>query len=87
MEASMFTRLALAVLIVAAGPSLVAAQSSTSFTTKPLPAPPMKSAPTSGQTVPGQSKSLPPAARSGEKGLRIGNDAVTGDLLEIKRIK
>ena len=83
----MFTRMALAALIVAIGPSFAAAQSSTSFTTRPLPAPPTKTAPTSGQTAPGQSKSPPPAARSGEKGLRIGNDAVTGDLLEIKRIK
>jgi hypothetical protein len=82
----MFTRIALAALIVAAGPSLVAAQSGTSSTTRPLPAPPMKTAPTSGQTAPSQGKS-PPAARSGEKGLRTGNDAVTGDLLEIKRIK
>jgi hypothetical protein len=83
----MFTRIALAALIVAAGPSLVAAQSGTSSTTRPLPAPPMKTAPTSGQTAPSQGKSPPPAARSGEKGLRTGNDAVTGDLLEIKRIK
>ncbi len=28
-----------------------------------------------------------PAARQGETGLRTGNDAVTGDLLEIKRKK
>jgi hypothetical protein len=83
----MFTRLALAALIVAMGPSLVAAQGNSSGTTKPLPAPPMKTAPSSGQTVPDQSKSPPPAARSGEKGLRIGNDAVTGDLIEIKRMK
>jgi hypothetical protein len=83
----MFARIALAAVIVAIGPSLVAAQSSTSGPTQALPAPPMKTAPTSGQTAPGQSKSPPPAARSGEKGLRIGNDAVTGDLLEIKRMK
>jgi hypothetical protein len=80
----MFTRIALAALIVAIGPSLAAAQSST---TKPLPAPSMKTAPSSGQTAPDRSKFPPPAARSGEKGLRIGNDAVTGDPLEIRRIK
>ena len=83
----MFTRLVLAALIVAIGPSLVAAQGNSSGSTRLLPAPPMKTAPTSGQTAPNPGKSPPPAARSGEKGLRIGNDAVTGDPLEIRRIK
>ena len=84
----MFTRIALAAAIVAIGPSLVAAQNSTSGTTGPLPAPPMKTAPASGQSSSDSNKVvIPPAARSGEKGLRTGNDAVNGDLLEIKRVK
>jgi hypothetical protein len=84
----MFTRIALTALIIATGPTLAAAQSSTATTgAKPLPAAPMKTAPAAGQTTPAQGKSPPPAARSGEKGLRVGNDAVTGDLLEIKRLK
>jgi hypothetical protein len=47
----------------------------------------MKTAPTSAQTAPDKAKSPPPAARSGEKGLRTDIDAVTGDPLEIKRLK
>ena len=83
----MVTRIALAALIVTIGASHLAAQTNTSGTTRPLPAPAMKTAPTSGQTAPDQSKSPPPAARSGEKGLRIGNDAMNGDPREIKRMK
>jgi hypothetical protein len=78
----MFTRIALAALLAAGSSSLAFAQGSTNA----MPAaPPMKSAPTAGQTAP--PPKAPPAAREGEKGLRTGNDAITGDLLEIKRKK
>lgn len=70
----MFTRIATATLLLAAGSSIAIAQSSTatSGTTSP-----MTTAPTSGSTQPiGQSKVvIPPAARSGEKGLRVGDGA------------
>jgi hypothetical protein len=79
------TRIILAALLAAA-PSLAMAQSSTatSGTTKPL-----QSAPASGNnTQSGQKAVIPPAARSGEKGLSVGEGAVTGDNpVEIKRTK
>jgi hypothetical protein len=77
------TRIILA-LLLAAAPAMALAQSSTatSGTTKPL-----QSAPTSGNTS-GPKAVIPPAARSGEKGLRVGEGAVTGDNpIEIKRNK
>jgi hypothetical protein len=83
--------LVLAAILLAANSSIAAAQSSTatSGTTAPMVAP-MPSAPVAGNagTAPaGQNKVvIPPAARSGEKGLRVGNDAV-GDPIEIKRRK
>jgi hypothetical protein len=85
----MVTRIALAALLVAESVSLGIAQSNSATPgTGALPAPPMKTAPASGQNSSNSSKvATPPAARSGEKGLRIGNDAVNGDLLEIKRMK
>ena len=78
------TRIILATLLAAAAPLLATAQSSTatSGTTKP-----MQSAPASGNTS-GQKAVIPPAARSGEKGLSVGEGAVTGDNpVEIKRNK
>jgi hypothetical protein len=85
----MFTRIALAAVLLAGTSSFGRAQNNpTSGTTQALPAPPMKSAPASGQNSSDSNKVVvPPAARSGEKGLRTGNDAVNGDLLEIKRMK
>ena len=82
----MVTRIALAALLLAGTSALGFAQSTApSGTSSAIPAPPSKSAPPAGQTTPPPKAA--PAARSGEKGLRTGNDAVTGDLLEIKRLK
>ncbi len=71
--------------MLAASSSIAAAQSSTStnFTTKPAQTAP------AGNTQPsGQPKAvIPPAARSGESGLRVGEGAVTGEPVEIKRKK
>ena len=61
------------------------AQSSTATpgTTKPLP-----SAPTAGAEQNDRPKAvIPPAARSSQKGLRVGEGAVTGEPVEIKRVK
>ena len=81
----MFTRIATTALLLAAGTALAAAQSTTatSGTTKP-----MTTAPSSGTAQPfGQSKAaFPPAARSGEKGLRVGEGAADQPV-EIKRQK
>ena len=81
----MFMRIATTALLLAAGTVLAAAQSTTatSGTTKP-----MTTAPSSGTTQPfGQSKAaFPPAARSGEKGLRVGEGAADQPV-EIKRQK
>jgi hypothetical protein len=87
----MKTHLVLAAILLAANSSTALAQSSTatSGTTAPMAAR-MPSAPGGGNagTAPaGQNKvAIPPAARSGEKGLRVGNDAA-GDPIEIKRRK
>ena len=65
-------------------PTIAIAQSSTatSGTVKP-----MQSAPAAGNTQSGKAV-IPPAARSGEKGLKVGEGAVTGDNpVEIKRNK
>ena len=79
----MTTRI-LAILLIAAAPSMALAQSATgtSFTTKP-----MQTAPASSSAQSDAAKNIPPAARSGEKGLRVGNDAVNGQAVEIKRNK
>jgi hypothetical protein len=80
------TRIILAALFLAAASSLAAAQSSTatSGTTKPL-----TSAPRAGGTQPIAQPNvhIPPAARSGESGLRVGEGAVTGEPVEVKRRK
>jgi hypothetical protein len=78
------TRIILAALLLLAAPAVAAAQSSTatSGTVKP-----MQSAPASGNAQGGKAV-IPPAARSGEKGLSVGEGAVTGDNpVEIKRNK
>ena len=65
--------------------SFAAAQSSTAtnFTTAPTNA-----APSSATQPGGQKKAvIPPAARAGEKGLRVGEGAATGEPIEIKRKK
>lgn len=80
-------RIILAAFLLAAGSVAAAAQSgSTPGTVKP-----MLSAPTSGQSpsagLNAGQKKIPPAARSGEKGLRVGEGAVTGEPVEIWRKK
>ena len=78
--------LVLAAVLLAASPTIALAQSSTatSGTTAPTTTAPAAS---NGTAPTGQNKVvIPPAARSGEKGLRVGNDAV-GDPIEIKRNK
>jgi hypothetical protein len=79
----MRTRIALAATLIAAGSSLAAAQNSMPA---PKPAPPMTSAPAS-DTTGTQPFQPPPAARSGEKGLPVGEGAVNGVPVEIKRLK
>ena len=80
----MTARILFSAILIATSSSLAAAQSSTatSGTTKP-----MTTAPSSGTPAPiGQPKVvIPPAARSGEKGLRIGEGAVADGPVEIKR--
>lgn len=77
------TRIILTAFLVAAGSSLAAAQSSiaTTGTTRPVQSAPPSADPQNAE----QRKPAPPAARSGEKGLRVGEGAVTGEPIEIKR--
>jgi hypothetical protein len=76
----------LAVILLVVAPAIAVAQSSTatSGTTKPL-----HSAPTAGgsqNTKEKEKPAIPPAARSGEKGLRVGEGAA--DIpIEVKRVK
>ena len=77
------TRIILAAFVFVAAPAIAAAQSSTatSGTTKPI-----QSTTPSGKEQGRPKAVIPPAARSGEKGLRVGEGA--GDVpIEIKRIK
>jgi hypothetical protein len=82
------TRIILTAIVLATTSALAHAQSATaSGTTKPA-----DSAPPSGNTKPfGEIREplvkMPPAARSGESGLRYGQGAATGDPIEVKRIK
>ncbi len=76
-------------LVVALTTSSALAQSATgtNFTTAPVASTP---APAPGTTAPaiGQPRvTIPPAARSGESGLRIGEGAPNGDQIEMKRKK
>ena len=79
-------RITLAALLFAAACLPAAAQSSTATTgttTKP-----MQTAPSSAAQPNGQPKVvIPPAARAGKKGLRVGEGAVNGEPIEIKRKK
>ncbi|TMJ03410.1 MAG: hypothetical protein E6G97_09740 [Alphaproteobacteria bacterium] len=71
-------------LALVAASSIAAAQSgtSTNVTAAPANTPPSVTQPN------GQKKAvIPPAARAGEKGLRVGDGAVTGEPIEIKRQK
>jgi hypothetical protein len=78
-------RIVLAALVVAAGSTFAAAQSTTATTgnTQPLTTSP------SSNTLPnGQPKAkIPPAARSGEKGLHVGEGAMDAGPVEVKRLK
>jgi hypothetical protein len=75
-----------AAVLLTSSPIIALAQSSTATSGTIAP---MTTAPAAGNgAMPaGQNKVvIPPAARSGEKGLRVGNDAV-GDPIEVRRNK
>lgn len=79
-------RIVLTTIFLAAlsAPALAQSTTATSGTTQPN-----TSAPATTNTMPkGELKTkIPPAARPGESGLRVGEGAVTGDPVEIKRNK
>jgi hypothetical protein len=77
----MVTRIAFAAILTAAGSSPAAAQNAMPAP-KPAP-PPMTSAPASNTTEPNP----PPPANATQNGLRVGEGAVNGVPLEIKRMK
>jgi hypothetical protein len=81
----MKTRIALAATVIAAATSIAGAQSSMPAP-KPSAPTPMTSAPAS-DTTGAQPYQPPPAARSGEKGLPVGEGAVNGLPVEVKRVK
>ena len=76
-------RIILIALVIAATPSLALAQSwtATTGTTQPTTKAP--------DTLPnGQPRAkIPPAARSGEKGLRYGEGALDAGPVQVKRLK
>ena len=79
----MYSRIALAMLLIATTMPSAFAQSATAtnFQTKPIQPPVCANGPCNTQNI-------PPAARSGEKGLRIGPGAMQGDqFVTIKRNK
>jgi hypothetical protein len=78
-------RIILTALLIAAGPSLALGQSWTATTGT---AQPTTTAPASNTLPNGQPRAkLPPAARSGEKGLRVGEGAMDAGPVEVKRNK
>jgi hypothetical protein len=83
-------RIALAVLVIVVAPSLALSQSGTATTgtTKPMTTAPASNAPSSNTRGISEPKSkIPPAARSGQKGLRYGEGAADGGPIEVKRNK
>ena len=73
-------------LVMALSPSLALAQSGTATIGTIQPAP-TTTAPASNTKI-GEPKSrIPPAARSGEKGLRYGKGAMDAGPVEVKRLK
>jgi hypothetical protein len=78
-------RIVLIAAAIAAIPSLALAQSWTATTGTTQP---QTTAPASGAFPHGQPKAkIPPAAQSGEKGLRVGEGAMDAGPVEIKRLK
>jgi hypothetical protein len=78
-------RIVLTALIIAASSPMALAQSwtATTGTTQPTTA-----APSSNASRIGEPKTkIPPAARSGEKGLRYGEGALDAGPIEVKRLK
>jgi hypothetical protein len=78
-------RIVLTALVIAAIPSVASAQSwtATTGTTQPT-----TTAPASNPSRIEEPKSkIPPAARSGEKGLRYGEGATDAGPVEVKRLK
>ena len=79
-------RIIVAAALFAAACLPAAAQSSTATTGSTTT--PMQTAPSSAAQPNGQPKAvIPPAARAGEKGLRVGDGAVNGEPVEIRRKK
>ena len=79
-------RIILIALAVAAVPSLALSQSGTATTGATQPAP-TTTAPASNTKITEPKSKIPPAARSGQKGLRYGEGAADGSPIEIKRNK
>ena len=78
-------RIVLAAFIIAAASSVAAAQSTTATTGSTQP---QATAPASDTLPNGQPKAkIPPAARSGEKGLRVGEGAMDAGPVDVKRTK
>jgi len=76
-------RIVLTAFAIAATPSIALAQSTTTGSTKPI-----ATAPASNTWPSGRPRAkIPPAARSGEEGLRVGNVPPDTPPVEIRRVK
>jgi len=78
-------RIVLTALIIAAMPSVASAQSwtATNGTPQPTATPPAANT----QRIVEPKSKIPPAARSGEKGLRYGEGAMDAGPVDVKRLK
>jgi hypothetical protein len=79
-------RLVLAALVITASSSISLAQSWTSTTGTTQPAP-TTTAPASNARIGEPKVKIPPAARSGEKGLRYGDGAADAGPVQVRRNK
>jgi hypothetical protein len=85
-------RIIVTALLLAASSAVAFAQSSTATTgttgtAKPVSPPlagPIADKP---RPLPSPIAKIPPAARSGESGLRVGEGAATGEPIEVRRLK
>lgn len=78
-------RIIIAALMIAVGSSVALAQSLTATTGNTQP---QSTTPANDKLPNGQPKAkIPPAARSGEKGLNVGEGAMDAGPVEIKRLK
>jgi hypothetical protein len=78
-------RIVLTALVILAVPSVVLAQSwtATNGTPQPTATPPASNT----QPIVEPKSKIPPAARSGEKGIRYGEGATDAGPVEVKRLK